>query len=95
MSKHPITVKDFPGTLTLLAVKASSLRYDAQAKIFREYALCQAQEAKEELGRDRPQLATSLARIAQIATSLTEELERAFAISRTHMREALEKEPLL
>ncbi len=89
---HPTEVEGFVGTSRQLVENVAAMRYDKIHEFFVLYAGRLQLEAHAELAQGRKKLAKELFDSAGHASQLAESYNRAFKISKPHMKKELASE---
>ena len=82
---HREEVERYPGTLSELAGDVGNLRYDALATFLVALSAKLESDGIADKDRDRPKLASALAKSAEAIKGAAIEIERAWSICAPHM----------
>jgi two-component SAPR family response regulator len=89
--KHPTAVEGFDGSLSLLAHRVGSLRYDKLKEFLDALADDFLNQAHEDMHRKRPQLASKLLHASAKTAILAGDIQGIFRLCKHHMRHELEE----
>lgn len=88
---HPTAVEGFDGSLSLLAHRVGSLRYDKLEEFLRALSEDLLDQAHGDMHRKRPQLASMLLHASANTEVLAGKIRSIFLLCKPHMKEELGK----